>query len=62
MNNLSRYGIVREIIIYLDDCSGSWLTGNGHVYIERPVQNDKTFETLSYKIPLEAERTFCLGT
>jgi hypothetical protein len=62
MNNLSRYGIVREIVIYLDDCSGSWFTGNGHVYIERPIQNDKTFENLSYKIPLEAERTFCLGT
>lgn len=62
MNNLSRYGIVREIVIYLDDCSGQWFTGNGHVYIERPSQHERKFETLTYKIPLEGENTFCLGT
>ncbi|KAG2228472.1 hypothetical protein INT48_003129 [Thamnidium elegans] len=62
MNNLSRYGIVREIVLYLDDWSGNWFTGNGHVYIERPLQTEKNFETSTYKIPLEGENTFCLGT
>jgi hypothetical protein len=62
LNNLSRYGIVREIIIYLDDWSGSWPTGNGHVYLERPITATKTHEVLTYNIPLEGENTFCLGT
>ncbi|KAI9469097.1 MAG: hypothetical protein EXX96DRAFT_461483, partial [Benjaminiella poitrasii] len=62
LDNSACYDIVREIIIYLDDWSSCWFTGNGHVYIKRPNQNDKSFEDLSYKIPLEDGSTFCLGT
>ncbi|KAI9469778.1 MAG: hypothetical protein EXX96DRAFT_612288 [Benjaminiella poitrasii] len=62
LNNLARYGVVREITIYLDDWSSCWFTGNGHVYVERPNQNDKSFEDLSYKIPFKDGNTFCLGT
>ena len=52
LNNLSRYGIVREMTLYLDDWSGCWFTGNGHLYLEQPNDNNKTFESLTYKIPL----------
>ncbi|OBZ81801.1 hypothetical protein A0J61_10149 [Choanephora cucurbitarum] len=62
LNNLSRYGVVREMTLYLDNWSGCWFTGNGHVYLERPNTNNKAYETLSYKIPLEGDNTFCLGT
>ncbi|KAI7897864.1 uncharacterized protein BX663DRAFT_490490 [Cokeromyces recurvatus] len=53
LNNLSRYGIVRKIVIYLDDCSGSWSTGNGPVNMERPSNANKTHEVLTYNILLE---------
>lgn len=62
LNNFSRYGVVREISIYLDDWSGCWFTGNGHLYIERPNHASKQYETLTYKIDLEDGNTFCLGT
>ncbi|KAG0751580.1 hypothetical protein G6F16_013490 [Rhizopus arrhizus] len=36
INNFSRYGIVRDIVIYLDDWSQTWFSGNGCIYLERP--------------------------
>ncbi|KAI8327075.1 hypothetical protein EDC96DRAFT_588844 [Choanephora cucurbitarum] len=62
LNNLSRYGVVREIVLYLDNLSGCWFTGNGLVYLVRLNNNQKTYEALAYKIPLEGDSTFCLGT
>ncbi|KAG2199574.1 hypothetical protein INT47_012174 [Mucor saturninus] len=62
-DNFTRYGLVREIVIYLDDWSGRWYTGNGHVYLERPASSEAQYETLTYKIPLAGDKPFsCLGT
>lgn len=63
-NNFARYGIVREIVIYLDDWSSSWFTGNGHLYIERPKTGPKKndFDDLMYKIQLDSLDTYCLAT
>jgi hypothetical protein len=63
LTNFARYGIVREFVLYLDDWSNSWFTGNGHLYIERPTGKDiRSFESLTYQIPLEGKNTFCLAT
>lgn len=33
MKTFSKFGTVLDIVIYEDDITGSWFTGNGHVYI-----------------------------
>ncbi|PHZ09018.1 uncharacterized protein RHIMIDRAFT_241223 [Rhizopus microsporus ATCC 52813] len=62
LNNFFRYGVVREMSIYLDDWSGCWFIDNRHLYIERRNYATKQYETLTYKIDLEGGSTFCLGT
>ncbi|KAG1136489.1 hypothetical protein G6F37_011463 [Rhizopus arrhizus] len=61
INNFSRYGTVRDIVIYLDDWSQTWFSGNDCIYLERPSTTEKTFDTLQYKIDLD-NNGFCLGT
>ncbi|KAI8967207.1 hypothetical protein BDB01DRAFT_691707, partial [Pilobolus umbonatus] len=50
---LSDYGIVQDMVIYLDDMSGRFFQGNGHVILERPPNPDRLLKVLTYRVPME---------
>lgn len=46
----SEFGIVRDIVLYQDDLSGTWFTGNGYVQLERHAQSE--LPSLRHRITL----------
>ena len=48
LNNFVRYGIVKELIIYLDDWAQRWFSGNECIYLERPPSSGIKFDPLTY--------------
>ncbi|RCH85329.1 hypothetical protein CU097_007165 [Rhizopus azygosporus] len=60
LNRFVRYGIVRELAIYLDDWAQRWFSGNGCIYLERSPSSKIKFDHLTYKIPLDGDHS-CLG-
>lgn len=58
----ARFGVVKDIVIYNDDITGEWFTGNGHVYLEIPRESDASFEPLTHRIQLNGSDTSVLAT
>ena len=61
LNNFARYGIVKELVIYLDDWAQRWFSGNGCICLKRPPSSGIKFDSLTYKIPLDGNHS-CLDT
>ncbi|CAO3694768.1 unnamed protein product [Rhizopus stolonifer] len=53
---------MKDIVIYNDDVTGEWFTGNGHVYLEIPRDSDASFEPLTHRIQLNGSDTSVLAT
>ena len=61
LNNFVRYGIVKELVIYLDDWAQRWFSGNGCICLKRPPSSGIKFDPLTYNIPFDGDHS-CLGT
>lgn len=48
VSTFAQYGIPRDIVLYEDDFSGSFFTGNGYIYLDRP--ESSSFLPLSPRI------------
>ncbi|KAG1320494.1 hypothetical protein G6F62_011307 [Rhizopus arrhizus] len=56
-STFERFGIVKDIVLYHDDISREWFTGNGHVYLEIPRNPSTELEPLEYRISLSDSDT-----
>jgi hypothetical protein len=54
-STFAKYGLVRDIVLYEDNISGSWFTSNGRVYLDRPESHD--YLPLTPRIPLDDTTT-----
>ncbi|KAG1035325.1 hypothetical protein G6F43_013249 [Rhizopus delemar] len=61
-STFERFGIVKDIVLYHDDISREWFTGNGHVYLEIPRNPSTELEPLTYRISLSDSDTSFLAT
>ncbi|KAG0850605.1 hypothetical protein G6F57_006353 [Rhizopus arrhizus] len=61
-STFERFGIVKDIVLYHDDISHEWFTGNGHVYLEIPRNPSTELEPLEYRISLSDSDTSFLAT
>ncbi|KAG0783103.1 hypothetical protein G6F22_008825 [Rhizopus arrhizus] len=61
-STFERFGVVKDIVLYHDDISREWFTGNGHVYLEIPRNPSTELEPLTYRISLFDSDTSFLAT